>query len=100
MRTTSSDELDAAFVTFMQAAQPGLLRTAFFLTGSQEAAHELTQDALVRTYLAWPRVRRDSAYAKPVALLRNWVIPAFAVYLLIDQLDHADAHVDVHGHWS
>jgi len=45
-------------------------------------------------------VRRDSAYAKPVALLRNWVIPAFAVYLLIDQLDHADAHVDVHGHWS
>ena len=44
--------------------------------------------------------RRDSAYAKPVALLRNWVIPAFAVYLLIDQLDRAEAHVDVHGNWS
>ena len=44
--------------------------------------------------------RRDSAYAKPVALLRNWVIPAFAVYLLIDQLDRAETHVDVHGNWS
>ncbi len=45
-------------------------------------------------------VRRDSAYAKPVSLLRNWVIPAFAVYLLIDQLDRGDIHADVHGNWS
>jgi hypothetical protein len=28
------------------------------------------------------------------------VIPAFAVYLLIDQLDHIEAHADVHGNWS
>jgi len=31
-------------------------------------------------------VRRNSVFAKPIALLRNWVLPAFAVYLLIDQL--------------
>ncbi len=36
--------------------------------------------------------RRDSTYAKPVALLRNWVLPACAVYLLISQLEHADTH--------
>lgn len=36
--------------------------------------------------------RRDSAYVKPVVLLRNWVLPACAVYLLISQLEHAQAH--------
>lgn len=40
--------------------------------------------------------RRGSAYAKPVALLRNWVLPACAVYLLIAQLEHAD----VDATWS
>jgi len=32
--------------------------------------------------------QRGSAYAKPVSLLRNWLLPAAAVYLLIDQLNH------------
>ena len=36
-------------------------------------------------------VRRNSAYAKPVGLLRNWVLPACAVYLLLGQLEAADA---------
>lgn len=40
--------------------------------------------------------RRGSAYATPVALLRNWVLPACAVYLLIAQLEQAD----VHATWS
>jgi small-conductance mechanosensitive channel len=34
--------------------------------------------------------RRDSSYAKPIGLLRNWVLPACAVYLLIAQLEQAD----------
>ena len=41
-------------------------------------------------------VRRGSAYAKPVLLLRNWVFPIFAVYLLVDQLEHSD----VNATWS
>ena len=45
-------------------------------------------------------VRRASAYAKPVALLRNWLLPAFAVYLLIDQVDRTGVHADPHGNWS
>jgi RNA polymerase sigma-70 factor (sigma-E family) len=71
MGTRRSAERDEAFVAFMQAAQPGLLRAAFFLTGSHEAAHDLTQDALVRTYLAWPRVRPDGAYAYARRVLVN-----------------------------
>lgn len=41
-------------------------------------------------------VRRGSAYAKPILLLRNWVFPVFAVYLLVDQLEYSD----VHATWS
>ena len=44
-------------------------------------------------------VRRGSAYAKPVALLRNWLIPAGAVYLLIDQFNHGDT-IDGHATWT
>ena len=35
--------------------------------------------------------RRSSGYATPVALLRNWVLPTGAVYLLFHQLEAADA---------
>src|SRR4051794_31062186 len=41
-------------------------------------------------------VRRESSYARPVALLRNWVLPACAVYLLVAQLEQAD----VQATWS
>lgn len=36
--------------------------------------------------------RRNSAYARPVLLLRNWVLPASAVYLLFRELESADAN--------
>ncbi|MGV1006605.1 MAG: mechanosensitive ion channel domain-containing protein, partial [Candidatus Nanopelagicales bacterium] len=35
--------------------------------------------------------RRGSAYAKPVALFRNWLLPAGSAYLLIDQLGRGAA---------
>ncbi len=41
-------------------------------------------------------VRRGSAYAKPVLMLRNWVFPVFAVYLLVQQLQYND----VNATWS
>jgi small-conductance mechanosensitive channel len=44
-------------------------------------------------------VRRGSTYAKPVALLRNWLLPAVAIYLLIGQLNHSD-HGDGRGTWT
>ncbi|WP_179469016.1 mechanosensitive ion channel family protein [Mycolicibacterium vinylchloridicum] len=45
---------------------------------------------LVLSELHGVLARRGSSYAKPVALLRNWVLPACAVYLLIAQLEQAD----------
>jgi hypothetical protein len=34
--------------------------------------------------------RRNSSYARPVMLLRNWVLPALAAYLLIQQIEYTD----------
>lgn len=101
MRTRRGDDRDATFIAFMQEAQPQLLRAAFYLTGSQESAQELTQDALVRTYLAWPKIRPDSAYAYARRILVNqrverWrrtsreVLTDFAV----DRADKLDSRAD------
>jgi RNA polymerase sigma-70 factor (sigma-E family) len=68
---------DAEFVEFMAAAQPGLLRLARFLTGSDDLARELTQDALVRAYAAWPRVRREGAVAYTRRIIVNRRVTAW-----------------------
>ncbi|VTR77107.1 RNA polymerase sigma-E factor [Cellulomonas hominis] len=59
---------DAEFAAFMTTAAPALARTAWLLCGDAHQADELVQQALVRTYLAWPRAReRDPlAYARRV----------------------------------
>ncbi|CAN5894340.1 SigE family RNA polymerase sigma factor [soil metagenome] len=54
-------EQDAEFSQFVKAASPELLRTAWFLTGDVERAKELVQASLVKTYLAWSRVRPAQA---------------------------------------
>jgi len=64
-------EREEDFERFMAEAQPSLLRTAFFLTGSGDLARELVQDALVRTYLAWPRIRPETAVAYSRRVLVN-----------------------------
>lgn len=63
MARESKAERDAAFTEFMTDATPSLLRTAWLLTGSADRAQELVQAAFVKTYAAWPRVRRESALA-------------------------------------
>lgn len=45
-------------------------------------------------------VRRHSGYARPIALLRNWLLPAGAVYLLIDQLNHTGQGTGGHVAWT
>ena len=62
---------DAAFTAFAEEASPALLRTAWLLTGEHHAAHELVQAALVKTYVAWPRVRPDGALAYARRVLVN-----------------------------
>lgn len=56
-------ERDAAFASFVEQATPSLMRTAWLLTGSTDAARELVQASLVKTYAAWHHVRADEALA-------------------------------------
>jgi len=44
--------------------------------------------------------RRGSAFAKPVGLIRNWLLPALAVYLLLNQFNHDGVKVGDHGTWA
>ena len=64
-------ERDAAFAAFVDQATPSLLRTAWLLTGSTDAARELVQASLVKTYAAWHRVRPDEALAYTRRVLVN-----------------------------
>lgn len=54
---------DAEFTSFVSAAMPELSRIAWFLTGEVHSANELVQAALVKTYVAWGRVRRGEEIA-------------------------------------
>ena len=71
MNRTGKAERDAAFTAFVEQATPSLLRTAWLLTGNHDAAHDLVQAALVRTYVAWPRVRPETALAYARRILVN-----------------------------
>lgn len=64
-------ERDEEFTAFMREATPSLGRTAWILTGNQAAAADLVQEALARTYAAWPRVRRKDALAYTRRILIN-----------------------------
>ncbi len=61
---------DEQFTGFASAATPSLWRTAYLLTGDAARADDLLQQALVKTYLAWHRVRVEdaTAYARRVVV--------------------------------
>ncbi len=62
---------DDGFTDFMSECAHRLHRVAYLLTGDAGQAEELTQAALVRTYTAWRRIRRDDAYAYARRVLVN-----------------------------
>jgi RNA polymerase sigma-70 factor (sigma-E family) len=64
---------DAEFSPFVADASATLGRTAWLLTGSRDAAAELLQATLVKTYVAWPKVRTGeaAAYARRIMVNTN-----------------------------
>ena len=70
---TLSGDRDADFAEFARASYEGLRRAAYLLTGDRHTAEDAAQTALVRTYAAWSRVRRDDAYAYARKVLVNHV---------------------------
>jgi RNA polymerase sigma-70 factor (sigma-E family) len=56
-----------AFSDLVAARSAALLRTAYLVVGDYQLAQDLVQEALVKTYVAWPRLRDVSnaeAYAR------------------------------------
>ena len=54
---------DDAFTAFVAARGSALRRTAYLMTGDWHEAEDLTQTALAKLYLAWPRVTSEGAEA-------------------------------------
>ena len=54
---------DAEFTEFVNAACPSLSGTAYLLTGDRGSAADLVRETLIRTYLAWRKVRHGDAKA-------------------------------------
>jgi len=61
----------AEFTAFMVEAEPVLGRMAWLLCGDVHRAEELVQQALVRTYAAWPRARAGDPLAYARRILTN-----------------------------
>ena len=65
--STAQDRGDAAFDEFVLARSTALHRAAYLMVGEQSLAQDLVQEALVKTYAAWPRLRdrsRAEAYCR------------------------------------
>ncbi|MDO5676845.1 MAG: SigE family RNA polymerase sigma factor [Propionibacteriaceae bacterium] len=54
---------DTEFTGFVAAHSGTLRHTAYLLTGHTQAAEDLLQDALVKTWLAWSRIDPTAAWA-------------------------------------
>ncbi|MEP9363360.1 SigE family RNA polymerase sigma factor [Nocardioides sp. CN2-186] len=65
----SPAERDAAFSEFVGARRTHLRRVAYALCGDWHRADDLVQTALVKLYIAWPRIVRDGreeAYVRTI----------------------------------
>ena len=64
---------DEEFAAFARASYGGLRHAGYLLTGDRHTAEDAAQAALVRTYAAWARVRRDDAFAYARRVLVNYL---------------------------
>ncbi|EAP99236.1 putative RNA polymerase sigma factor [Janibacter sp. HTCC2649] len=67
----TSERADVEFTAFVEGAQPRLSRVAVLLTGNRATAEDLLQEAFIRTYLHWGKVRPEGAYSYTRRILVN-----------------------------
>lgn len=49
-----------AFTEFVSLRSASLFRTAYLIVGDHQLAQDLLQESLIKTYIAWPRLRDPS----------------------------------------
>lgn len=67
----SQAEREASYVEFVTSRRDQLRRIAYGMCGDWHRADDLVQTALVKLYVAWPRINRrgsEDAYARKVLL--------------------------------
>ena len=65
---------EASYVEFVTARRDHLRRVAYALCGDWHRADDLVQTALVKLYVAWPRIHRDGreeAYVRTIIVRAN-----------------------------
>jgi RNA polymerase sigma-70 factor (sigma-E family) len=67
----TGNDRDAAYVEYVAARQAHLRRVAYALCGDWHRADDILQTALTKLYLAWPRLRDDTA---PDAYARRIIV--------------------------
>ena len=60
-----------AFADFVAARSSALHRAAYLMVGDAQLAQDLVQEALTKTYVAWPRLHDASNHAKVEAYARK-----------------------------
>lgn len=76
--TSDVGEPDDGFDLFMAERWPGLVRSAYLLTGDRHDAEDLAQTALMKVFASWNRVRRaDNADAYLRRVLVNCNLTRF-----------------------
>jgi RNA polymerase sigma-70 factor (sigma-E family) len=66
-----SAQHDEEFAAYVAASRPALWRTAYLLCGSTAHADDLVQNALLKLYVAWPRLVRGDrldGYARRIVV--------------------------------
>jgi RNA polymerase sigma-70 factor (sigma-E family) len=87
-----------AFIKYASARRDYLRRTAYLMCGDWHGADDLVQTALVKLYVAWPKIRSrgtEDAYARRVivrAYLDEKRRPWRREYVGLDGFDHAAPH--------
>jgi RNA polymerase sigma-70 factor, ECF subfamily len=65
----------ASFDAFFRTAKSPLVNMAYLLSGDLQAAQDLTQEALLRTWSRWPRIRNyDDPQAWTRRVLYNLIV--------------------------
>lgn len=103
---------EAAFHEFVAARSSSLFRTALLVMGDHQLAQDLLQESLVKTYVAWPRLRdvgHAEAYARRVIVttMISWrrrrsfyerPIEAMPEVVMADAADAVAGHTDLWIH--
>ncbi|KRE96067.1 RNA polymerase subunit sigma-70 [Nocardioides sp. Soil774] len=91
----------AAFAEFVAARSAALHRTAYLMVGERGLAQDLLQEALTKTYVAWPRLRdpgKAEAYTRKAITTtaitwyrrRSWGERPTAAFPEREHADHVD----------